>query len=156
MSQHTKGSDIASANNATIPLDGNYHDVTGTTQINTLSTTGVQAGSMITLQFDSTPTVKHQTTGTGAQFDLLGDSDFVAVAGYTLTLVYDGTFWKEIARTTVAGGGDVTKVGTPANNELAIWTGDGTLEGESDITYDSSAGSFISAKNHNGTTRTGS
>lgn len=35
-----------------------------------------------------------------------------------------------------AGGGDVTKVGTPVNNELAVWTGDGTLEGEANITYD--------------------
>lgn len=34
-------------------------------------------------------------------------------------------------------GGDVSKVGTPVNNQLAVWTGDGTLEGESDITYDS-------------------
>ena len=33
------------------------------------------------------------------------------------------------------GGGDVTKVGTPVNNELGVWTGDGTLEGESELTY---------------------
>ena len=32
----------------------------------------------------------------------------------------------------------VSKVGTPANNELAVWTGDGTIEGESDLTYDGS------------------
>jgi hypothetical protein len=30
----------------------------------------------------------------------------------------------------------VSKVGTPVNNELAVWTGDGTLEGEADLTYD--------------------
>ena len=29
----------------------------------------------------------------------------------------------------------VTKVGTPVNNQLAVWTGDGTLEGESALTY---------------------
>lgn len=33
------------------------------------------------------------------------------------------------------GGGDVTKVGTPVNNELGVWTGDGTLEGEANLTY---------------------
>jgi hypothetical protein len=33
------------------------------------------------------------------------------------------------------GGGDVTKVGTPVNDELAVWTGDGTLEGTADLTY---------------------
>lgn len=34
-----------------------------------------------------------------------------------------------------AGAGNVTKVGTPVNNEVAVWTGDGTLEGESNLTY---------------------
>jgi len=49
--------------------------------------------------------------------------------------------------------GDVSKVGTPANNQIAVWTGDGTLEGEADITYNgtdfyvegnlSASGSFV-------------
>ena len=30
----------------------------------------------------------------------------------------------------------VTTVGTPVNNELGVWTGDGTLEGESNLTFD--------------------
>lgn len=34
------------------------------------------------------------------------------------------------------GGGDVTKVGTPVNNQVGIWTGDGTLEGDADLTFD--------------------
>lgn len=37
---------------------------------------------------------------------------------------------------TVAGGGDVSKVGTPVNNQVGVWTGDGTLEGASSLTYD--------------------
>lgn len=43
--------------------------------------------------------------------------------------------------------GDVTKVGTPANNELGIWTGDGTIEGDSNITWD--GGNLGIAKNSN-------
>ena len=35
-----------------------------------------------------------------------------------------------------AASGDVSKVGTPVNNELGVWTGDGTIEGESELTYD--------------------
>ena len=31
----------------------------------------------------------------------------------------------------VAGAGDVAKVGTPANHQIGVWTGDGTLEGVS-------------------------
>ncbi len=35
-----------------------------------------------------------------------------------------------------AGGGDVTKVGTPVNNQIGQWTGDGTIQGTADLTYD--------------------
>jgi hypothetical protein len=31
---------------------------------------------------------------------------------------------------------EVTKSGTPANNQIAVWTGDGPIEGGSDLTYD--------------------
>ena len=37
-----------------------------------------------------------------------------------------------------AAGGDVSKVGTPANNQVGIWTGDGTIEGDSNLTFDGS------------------
>jgi len=35
-----------------------------------------------------------------------------------------------------AGSGDVSKVGTPFNNQVGVWTGDGTLEGDVDLTFD--------------------
>lgn len=35
-----------------------------------------------------------------------------------------------------AGSGDVTKVGTPANNQVGVWTGDGTIEGDADLIFD--------------------
>jgi len=34
------------------------------------------------------------------------------------------------------GGGDVTKVGTPANDQIGVWTGDGTIEGDAALTFD--------------------
>jgi len=34
------------------------------------------------------------------------------------------------------GTGDVSKVGTPVNNQVGVWTGDGTLEGDVDLTFD--------------------
>lgn len=34
--------------------------------------------------------------------------------------------------------GVVTKVGTPANNQIGVWTGDGTLEGDSKLTWSGS------------------
>jgi hypothetical protein len=35
-------------------------------------------------------------------------------------------------------GGDVSKVGTPANDQIGIWTGAGTIEGDTGLTYDGS------------------
>src|SRR6056297_23815 len=37
-----------------------------------------------------------------------------------------------------AGGGDVSKVGTPVDNEIGVWTGDGTIEGDTNFTWDGS------------------
>jgi hypothetical protein len=39
---------------------------------------------------------------------------------------------------TPAGSGDVSKVGTPVDNQVGVWTGDGTIEGTSGLTYDGS------------------
>lgn len=35
-----------------------------------------------------------------------------------------------------AGGGDVAKVGTPVNDQIGVWTGDGTIEGDAALTFD--------------------
>ena len=35
-----------------------------------------------------------------------------------------------------AGAGDVIKVGTPLDNQVGVWTGDGTIEGTTGLTYD--------------------
>lgn len=43
------------------------------------------------------------------------------------------------------GAGDVTKVGAPVDNQLGVWTGDGTLEGEGDLTYNGSTLLIINA-----------
>ena len=36
---------------------------------------------------------------------------------------------------TISAGGDVTKVGTPVDNQIGVWTGNGTIEGDADFTY---------------------
>ena len=62
-------------------------------------------------------------------------------------LVADSSEATGLKWATPAGGGDVTKVGTPANNQMAVWTGDGTLEGTSDFTYDGTNLNLITGKN---------
>jgi microcystin-dependent protein len=67
--------------------------------------------------------------------DALGDVTELALGA-------DGTFLKSNGATsaptfaTPAGSGDVSKVGTPVNNQVGVWTGDGTLEGDVDLTFD--------------------
>jgi len=55
----------------------------------------------------------------------------VGTNGQVLTT--DGT---DISWGTVAGSGDVSKVGTPVDNQVGVWTGDGTIEGTTGLTYD--------------------
>ena len=42
-----------------------------------------------------------------------------------------------------SGAGNVSKVGTPVNDQVGIWTGDGTIEGDIDLTFD---GNKLTAK----------
>ena len=98
--QGNKGSDVASADAITLGA-GNYFDITGVTTINHMLTTNWQAGSIVTLQFDASLTVTNAAggaTGDEADFALVSASNFAATAGDTLTLVYDGTVWREVAR----------------------------------------------------------
>lgn len=37
---------------------------------------------------------------------------------------------------TEKGTGDVSKVGTPVDNQIGVWTGDGTIEGDANFTFD--------------------
>jgi hypothetical protein len=50
--------------------------------------------------------------------------------------IFDGTSWAAVGG---GGGGDVTKVGTPLDNQVPVWTGDGTIEGSTNFTYDGSS-----------------
>jgi len=36
---------------------------------------------------------------------------------------------------TISAGGNVSKVGTPVDNQIGVWTGDGTIEGTTGLTY---------------------
>lgn len=102
--QGDKGADVASADEITLGGDGNYFDITGTTDINHINKTGWQAGSVVVLQFDGSLDVVHDSgspAGTEASILLSGAGDFSATADDTLQLVYDGTTFREVSRTVI-------------------------------------------------------
>lgn len=91
--EQDKWADIAAANDLTLGWDWNLFVITGNTQINAITTANRQAGSMITLIFTGTPTVKHNTAwwaGTAVLL-LAGSVDLTAAANTVLWLIYDGT-----------------------------------------------------------------
>jgi hypothetical protein len=134
----------------------------GSPEVQTLATLKTDLGLTGTNSGDQTTIVG--ITGTKAQFDTAvtdGNITYVgdAVTGLTggnwkvfytngsgviteLALGADGTFLKSNGATlapsfaTPAGSGDVSKVGTPVNNQIGVWTGDGTLEGDTALTFD--------------------
>jgi hypothetical protein len=42
----------------------------------------------------------------------------------------------------IPGGGNVTKVGTPIDNQIGVWTGNGTIEGDTAFVFDTTDNSF--------------
>ncbi len=101
-SQGNMGEDVDSGETITL-TEGNYFDITGTTTIDFITTILWKPGTLITLQFNSGITLNHDTTpvpgNTGALF-LDGNSNVTFVAGSTLTVCYDGEYWREISRMT--------------------------------------------------------
>ncbi len=83
------GSSVASA--ATISATGGVFHVIGTTTITSVSGTGIQAGTQVTIIFDNVLTFTD-----GSNLKLNGN--FVTTADDTITLTYDGTSWFEVSR----------------------------------------------------------
>jgi hypothetical protein len=84
------GANIASASSITVTR--NLHRVTGTTTITAINSTGVAAGTHITLIFDASL----QVTDNNSTLDLNGN--FAATANDVLVVVYDGTAFREVSR----------------------------------------------------------
>lgn len=90
--KQAKGADVASVAGAmTLGDDGNYFDITGTEAITSI--TAKAAGTVVTLQFDSTASLVD-----GSNLKLQGN--FTGAAEAQITLVSDGTNWFEVSRNT--------------------------------------------------------
>lgn len=98
-----KGADVTAANDMTLGTDGNVFGITGTTTINGIASAGWKAGAIVVLLFGASVTVKHNTAASAgfASLKLAGAGDFSATDNDTLTIMYSGTYWVEMARTVI-------------------------------------------------------
>lgn len=134
---------VIKINNNTYPTtDGNSGDVMTTDGAGTL-TLSAPASQDPTMGGDLTGTASNAQIAAGA----IGSTEIGENAvGIPEIAVTDGTNGQLLSTDgsgllsfTSAGAGDVTKVNTPVDNELGVWTGDGTLEGASGVTWDGSS-----------------
>ena len=103
-----QGTDIASGSTIVIPKTGNTFELTGTTAVNLVTTTGFQDGFEITLVANENVTINHATATAGADVTILlaGAGNFAMTANDTLTLVLSSTTaggqaWREVSRTAI-------------------------------------------------------
>lgn len=100
--QQAQGAAVASANNLVLGSDGNYFQISGTTQINLIDNTNWQGGARVTLKFQGIVTVKDNqaASGNNKPIMLAGGVDLVTAANVVLDLIYDSTdaAWFEVAR----------------------------------------------------------
>ena len=86
------------------------------------------------LDLDSVTFAQLQSTGEPISIEDMNEQEMVDLIIVNLARLCVAGEWDGLL--TSGGGGDVSKVGTPVNNEIGIWTGDGTIEGDSDFTFD--------------------
>ncbi len=71
----------------------------------------------------------------GQNVDALIINPTVSEDGYVISWNNTNSEYELVSQ---AGGGDVSKVGTPVDNQVGVWTGDGSIEGTAGLTYDGS------------------
>lgn len=106
--------------------------ISGTANVGTGTFTGTNTG-------DQTITLQGDVTGTGTgTFTATIATDAVDIAMLSATGTASGSTFLRGDNTwaTPAGSGDVSKVGTPVDGQVGVWTGDGTIEGDASLTFD--------------------
>lgn len=148
--------DLGTSFEAKKGADDNY--VTDAEKVVIGNTSGTNTGDNATnTQYSGLDAAKANVAGSLTQFvgntahrvfysDASGDITELAFGA-------DGTFLKSNGASvapsfaTPAGSGDVSKVGTPVNNQIGVWTGDGTIEGDASLTWDGTSLNIATAKN---------
>ena len=125
----TKGGDIASASPLVIDVDGNYFDVTGTTNFSAMT---VESGNFFMLQFDGALTITH-----GSGIELPGAANLTTATGDRLICYATAANTVEVMSVeteAAAAGGSWNLIGTSVASASASLTVTGL-----DSTYDTYA-----------------
>ena len=123
----TKGGDISSASPLVIDTDGNYFDVTGTTNFSAMT---VESGNFFMLQFDGALTITH-----GSGIELPGAADLTTAAGDRLicyATAADTVEVMSVETEAAAAAGGLVLIGTAVASDSASLTVTGL-----DATYES-------------------
>ncbi len=115
--QTEKGGDLTSASPLVVDTDGDYFDVTGTTNFTAMT---VAADRQFTLQFDGALTMTHHATN----LDLPGESNITTAAGDVATFQSTGSNTVQCINYTRADGTAIVSSHTPEGTAV-LSTGEG-------------------------------
>ena len=125
-------------------VDVNSSDGTNATLV---AASALRAGLLTKAKFDEIVANNTKVTNAAHTGDVTGSTaltiavDAVDIPMLSATGTADATTFLrgDNTWTIPAGSGDVSKVGTPVDNQIGVWTGDGTIEGTSGLTYNGTA-----------------
>lgn len=99
----------------------------------TVQTVSVASANGFAGTSDGDPTNPELTLSTTITGILKGNGTAISAVTVGSGLSFDGT-----TLSATAGGGNVSNTGTPVNNQIAVWTNATTIEGDADLTFDTS------------------
>jgi len=95
----SRGADVASAATITLGNDGNYFSITGTTNIDYITTTNWTPGSIVILKFNGSLTLNHESASpaaTSAKLTLAAAGNVNVTDKDMVILCYDGSTWRQV------------------------------------------------------------